>query len=70
MDGVIRSMLKLVEHHGKSGCDGNSNTPVIALKEAIAKGLLGLKPGEQSTLELPSGSLDIQVLGIETPEMA
>ena len=43
---------------------------VVSYRAPLAKGLLGLKPGEQSTLELPSGSLDIQVLGIETPEMA
>tara|TARA_B110001452_G_C15120324_1_gene390475 strand:+ start:168 stop:320 length:153 start_codon:yes stop_codon:yes gene_type:complete len=29
------SLHKLVEHHGKSGCDGNSNSLVIALKEAM-----------------------------------
>ena len=31
LEGIIRSMVKLVEHHGKSGCDGNSNTPVLVI---------------------------------------
>jgi hypothetical protein len=47
LDGITRSMIKLVEHHGKSGCDGNSNTPVIALKQAINHGVLGPSPGIQ-----------------------
>ena len=37
--------IKLVEHHGKSGCDGNSNTPVLALKHALQHGLIGPNPG-------------------------
>ena len=37
--------IKLVEHHGKSGCDGNSNTPVLALKYAIEHTLMGPNPG-------------------------
>ena len=32
LNGIVRLAIKLVEHHGKSGCDGNSNTPVLALK--------------------------------------
>ena len=35
LNGIVRLAIKLVEHHGKSGCDGNSNTPVFALKHAI-----------------------------------
>jgi len=45
LDGIVRMAIKLVEHHGKSGCDGNSNTPVLALKHAIAHGLMGPNPG-------------------------
>ena len=41
----MRLAIKLVEHHGKSGCDGNSNTPVLALKHAIEHKLMGPNPG-------------------------
>ena len=41
---LIRSMVKLVEHHGKSGCDGNSNSPVRAIKRALADCTLGPEP--------------------------
>ena len=40
--------IKLVEHHGKSGCDGNLNTPVRALKSmqsSISNKLMGPNPG-------------------------
>lgn len=45
LDGIVRMAIKLVEHHGKSGCDGNSNTPVLALKHAIEHKLMGPNPG-------------------------
>ena len=45
LDGIVRMAMKLVEHHGKSGCDGNSNTPVLALKHALQHGLIGPNPG-------------------------
>ena len=45
LDGIVRMAIKLVEHHGKSGCDGNSNTPVLALKYALQHGLIGPNPG-------------------------
>ena len=45
LDGIVRMAIKLVEHHGKSGCDGNSNTPVRALKHAIEHKLMGPNPG-------------------------
>jgi hypothetical protein len=45
LDGIVRMAIKLVEHHGKSGCDGNSNTPVLALKNAIVHGQMGPNPG-------------------------
>jgi hypothetical protein len=45
LDGIVRMAIKLVEHHGKSGCDGNSNTPVLALKHALEHGLIGPNPG-------------------------
>eukprot|EP00966_Prymnesium_polylepis_P225314 5211655-Prymnesium_polylepis.1 len=45
LDGIVRMACKLVEHHGKSGCDGNSNTPVLALKHALEHGLIGPNPG-------------------------
>ena len=47
LDGVVRLAIKLVEHHGKSGCDGNSNTPVLALKHAIEHDLMGPNPGSR-----------------------
>ena len=45
LDGIVRMAIKLVEHHGKGGCDGNSNTPVLALKHAIEHQLMGPNPG-------------------------
>ena len=45
LNGIVRLSIKLVEHHGKSGCDGNSNTPVLALKHAIEHQLMGPNPG-------------------------
>ena len=45
LNGIVRLAIKLVEHHGKSGCDGNSNTPVLALKHAIEHQLMGPNPG-------------------------
>ena len=45
LDGIVRMAMKLVEHHGKSGCDGNSNTPVLAIKHALQHGLIGPNPG-------------------------
>ena len=47
LGGVVRWAIKLVEHHGKSGCDGNSNTPVLAIKHAIEHKLMGPNPGTQ-----------------------
>ena len=47
LNGIVRLALKLVEHHGKSGCDGNSNTPVRAVKHAIEHKLMGPNPGTQ-----------------------
>ena len=44
LEGIIRSMVKLVEPNGKSGCDGNSNSPVRAIKRALADGTLGPEP--------------------------
>ena len=38
-------MVKLVEHHSKSGCDGNSNTPVLVIKRALEDGDIGPNPG-------------------------
>ena len=45
LDGIVRMAIKLVEHHGKSACDGNSNTISRAIKAAIEQGLLGPLPG-------------------------
>jgi len=45
LDGIIRMAMKLVEHHGKGGCDGNSMTVVLALKHAILHKLIGPHPG-------------------------
>ena len=45
LDGIVRLAIKLVEHHGKSGCDGNSITVTRAIKAAIEHGLLGPIPG-------------------------
>ena len=38
--GIIRRMVKHEPHHGKSGCDGNSNVPSYAIQEAIKEGAL------------------------------
>lgn len=45
LDGIVRLAIKLVEHHGKSACDGNSNTISHAIKAAIEHKLLGPNPG-------------------------
>ena len=37
---IIRVHTKLVEHHGKSGCDGNSNGPKYTIKAGIQVGTL------------------------------
>ena len=50
LDGIVRMAIKLVEHHGKSGCDGNSNTPVLALKHALQHGLIGSNPGTRQLM--------------------
>ena len=44
----MRSMLKLVEHHGKGGCDGNSVPIAAALSQAIKDGRLGPEPGPRN----------------------
>ena len=45
LDGIIRMAIQLVEHHGKSACDGNSNTITRAIKAAIEQNLLGPTAG-------------------------
>jgi hypothetical protein len=47
LNGIVRLAMKLVEHHGKGPCDGNSNTPVLAIKHAIQHKLMGPNPGTQ-----------------------
>ena len=42
---ITRVHTKLVEHHGKSGCDGNSNGPKFTIKAGIKAGTLMLDPG-------------------------
>lgn len=36
--GILRRMVKHEPHHGKSGCDGYSNVPTHAIKDAIRSG--------------------------------
>lgn len=42
--GIIRLHVKLVENHGKGCCDGESNVPGFAIKEALETGKI-LDPG-------------------------
>jgi len=42
---------------------------VVSYRAPLAAGLLGLRPGNRAVIELPSGSLAIEVLSIETPEL-
>ena len=42
---ITRVHTKLVEHHGKSGCDGNSNGPKYTVAAGIKAGTLMLDPG-------------------------
>ena len=45
LEGIVRMAIQLVEHHGKSACDGNSNTITRAIKAAIEQQLLGPAAG-------------------------
>lgn len=42
---------------------------VVSYRAPLAAGLLGLEAGADAELELPSGSLHIEVIGIETPDL-
>lgn len=42
---------------------------VVSYRAPLAAGLLGLSQGGTADLELPSGTLAIEVLGVETPDL-
>lgn len=45
-------------------------TQVVSYRAPLAKGLLGLSSGEKATLKLPGGDKDVEVVSIETPDLA
>ena len=44
--------------------DAEGREDVVSYRAPLAKGLLGLKVGDQRTVQLPSGSIDVEVLEI------
>ena len=46
------------------------DTQVISYRAPLAQGLLGLSSGEKATVKLPGGEVDLEVVGIETPDLA
>ena len=45
-------------------------TQVISYRAPLAQGLLGLELGEKSTVKLPGGEVDLEIVTIETPDLA
>ena len=45
-------------------------TQVISYRAPLAKGLLGTSTGEQSTVQLPGGDIDVEILSIEAPDLS
>ncbi|MEC8513510.1 MAG: GreA/GreB family elongation factor [Planctomycetota bacterium] len=45
-------------------------TQVISYRAPLAQGLLGLELGEKSTVKLPGGEVDLEIISIETPDLA
>ena len=46
------------------------DTQVISYRAPLAKGLLGASTGEQSTVQLPGGDIEVEILSIEAPDLA
>ncbi|MEL6430661.1 MAG: GreA/GreB family elongation factor [Planctomycetota bacterium] len=45
-------------------------TQVVSYRAPLAQGLLGLSSGEKATVRLPGGEVDLEVVSIETPDLA
>ncbi len=45
-------------------------TQVISYRAPLAKGLLGTSTGEQSTVQLPGGDIEVEILSIEAPDLS
>ena len=45
-------------------------TQVISYRAPLAKGLLGASTGEQSTVQLPGGDIEVEILSIEVPDLS
>ena len=45
-------------------------TQVISYRAPLAQGLLGLELGEKSTVKLPGGDVDLEIVTIEAPDLA
>ena len=45
-------------------------TQVISYRAPLAQGLLGLSTGEKATVKLPGGDVDLEIVSIETPDLA
>ena len=45
-------------------------TQVISYRAPLAQGLLGLELGEKSTVKLPGGDVDLEIVTIEVPDLA
>lgn len=46
------------------------DTQVISYRAPLAKGLLGASTGEQSTVQLPGGDIEVEILSIEAPDLS
>lgn len=45
-------------------------TQVISYRAPLAKGLLGASTGERSTVQLPGGDIEVEILSIEAPDLS
>lgn len=45
-------------------------TQVISYRAPLAQGLLGLSTGEKATVKLPGGEVELEIVSIETPDLA
>ena len=46
------------------------DTQVISYRAPLAKGLLGASTGEQSSVQLPGGDIEVEILSIEAPDLS
>ena len=49
--------------------DTDDSDRIVSYKAPLAAGMLGLKPGERSQVHLPSGVVEIEVLGVEAAQL-